>query len=114
MTSAIEKQRSGPPSCTDPQADTGVLWGLSPPPTDPPEPRASEQGTHGLASGSCLTLLGLKGSVTLTPGLPTELGFPNADANVNQMLTGRQGRPGPRTRQGYIAETHGLVDALDG
>lgn len=28
------------------------------------------------------------------------------------MLTGRQGRPGPRTRQGYIAETHGLVDAL--
>lgn len=29
-----------------------------------------------------------------------------------RVLTGRQGCPGPRTRQGYIAETHGLVDAL--
>lgn len=48
VTRAIEKQRSGPPSCTDPQADTGGPLGASPPRGPPRSPAQSREHT-----GSC-------------------------------------------------------------
>lgn len=70
VTSAIEKQRSGPPSCGPAGRHRGSSGGL-PLPTDPRAPLRA--GTHGLLfPGSCLTLLGLKGRHPDTWRLPTE------------------------------------------
>ena len=71
VTRANEKQRERPAQLHGPAGSCGGSSGGL------PAPWRLSAGNHGLLFlGLCLTLLGLKGRVTLTPGLPTERGLP--------------------------------------